>query len=433
MRHLYKYIFVLLGIFLFACTTDFEEVAVKDNSEAEGQSNYSASQKAALAELTYMLNTMDSAALKTRGYSNARTIKNIDVVRSSISGTRSNGIDTLLFLVNFEDEKGYAILGANDNFSDVIAIVYNGNLSVNEFLFPQYNCEDCTEVYGLYEHIFNYALKKCEENSAAGATRAAKGYPGARQFLHQRMPMLTTKWHQRYPYNVLCPVKDGKNCLAGCVAVAVAQVIAYNKLTYGKGVNELQGYKLDWNGIFEEMKNPGSNTYAAATLIRAVGKCVGMEYGLDSSSSNIYNALNAFVGMSCYSNLEIHNYTGNNAHTMVFDRDMPAYVRGDGYLEDGSKSAGHAWVVDGIIKYEIPIYDKPYNPFDPIIGPPPTLIGLDNDYVVHCNFGWENGLCNGHYNTGIFNLIDGAVELDPGSDKGWIASYQNVKMIMYRK
>lgn len=49
MRHLYKYIFVLLGIFLFACTTDFEEVAVKDNSEAEGQSNYSASQKAALA------------------------------------------------------------------------------------------------------------------------------------------------------------------------------------------------------------------------------------------------------------------------------------------------------------------------------------------------------------------------------------------------
>lgn len=79
--------------------------AVKDNSEAEGQSNYSASQKAALAELTYMLNTMDSAALKTRGYSNARTIKNIDVVRSSISGTRSNGIDTLLFLVNFEVKK----------------------------------------------------------------------------------------------------------------------------------------------------------------------------------------------------------------------------------------------------------------------------------------------------------------------------------------
>lgn len=64
--------------------------------------------------------------------------------------------------------------------------------------------------------------------------------------------MLTTKWHQRYPYNVLCPVKDGKNCLAGCVAVAVAQVIAYNKLTYGKGVNELQGYKLDWNGILKK-------------------------------------------------------------------------------------------------------------------------------------------------------------------------------------
>ena len=75
-----------------------------------------------------------------------------------------------------------------------------------------------------------------------------------------------------------------------------------------------------------------------------------------------------FVAMTAIVHLEIHNYTGNNLHIQwLSDRDMPAYVRGDGYLEDGSKSAGHAWVVDGIIKYEIPIYDKPYNPFDPII------------------------------------------------------------------
>lgn len=375
-----------------------------------------------------MLNTMDSVSLKTRSYSQPRKIKNIDVVRNSISETRSNGIDTLLFLVNFEDEKGYAILGANDNFSDVIAIVDNGNLSVNEFLFPQYNCEDCTEIYGLYKHIFNYALKKCEENSAAGATRAANGYPGARQFLHQQLPMLTTAWHQNYPYNVLCPVKDGKNCLAGCVAVAVAQVLAYNKLTYGKGYNELSSYKLDWDGIFEEMKNPGSNTYAAATLIRAVGKRVNMDYGLNISSSTDGDALVAFLMMD-YRSLECHNYTGNNAHRMVFDRRMPAYVSGDGYLANGSKDGGHAWVVDGIIKYEIPIYDRPYNPWNPIIGPLPNIIGKDEDYVVHCNFGWIKGLCNGHYNTGIFNLIDGAVELDPGSSPGWIASYQDVNII----
>lgn len=431
MKHSYTYLFVLLGIFFFACTTDFEEVAVNDDSKVEeGQLNYSASQKAALAELTYMLNTMDSVSQKTRGYSASRKIKNIDVVRNTISGTRSNGIDTLLFLVNFEDEKGYAILGANDNYSDVIAIVDNGNLSVNEFLFPQYNSDE-VEAHFLYEHIFNYALKKCVANSAEGATRAAKGYPGPRQFLHQRFPMLTTTWHQREPYNVLCPIKDGKNCVAGCVAIAVAQVVAYNKLTYGKGPKEIASYKLDWDGILQAMKDPESDTYAVATLIRAVGKAVSMKYGLDASSSNITNAMYAFANMGVYSNLERHNYTGNNAHTMVFDRGFPAYVRGDGYLADGSKSAGHAWVVDGIIKYDLPIYDKPYNIFDPdFFMHPPKLIGMDDDYVVHCNFGWKDGQCNGHYNTGVFDLIDGAVELDPGSSTGWIAQYKEIDMIM---
>ena len=434
MKHSYTYLFVLLGIFFFACTTDFEEVAVNNDSKVEeGQLNYSASQKAALAELTYMLNTMDSVSQKTRGYSASRKIKDIDVVRNTISGTRSNGIDTLLFLVNFEDEKGYAILGANDNYNDVIAIVDNGNLSVDEFLFPQYNSEDCAEVYGLYEHIFNYALKKCVANSAEGATRAAKGYPGPREFLHQRFPMLTTAWHQREPYNVLCPIKDGKYCLAGCVAIAVAQVLAYNKLTYGVGVNELQGYKLDWTGIFAEMKKEGSNTYAAATLIRAVGKTVYTTYGLDKSSSYDSYVPYAFLAMR-YGEWELHNYTGNNAHTMVFDRKMPAYVSGVGYLADGSKDGGHAWVVDGIIKYNLPIYDKPYNIFDPNFAMnPPKLIGMDTDYVVHCNFGWKNGLCNGHYNTGIFNLIDGAVELDWGSSTGNIAAYKDIDMFLYKR
>lgn len=434
MKHSYTYLFVLLGIFFFACTTDFEEVAVNDDSKVEeGQLNYSASQKAALAELTYMLNTMDSVSQKTRGYSASRKIKDIDVVRNTISGTRSNGIDTLLFLVNFEDEKGYAILGANDNYSDVIAIVDNGNLSVDEFLFPQYNSDE-VEAHFLYEHIFNYALKKCVANSAEGATRAAKGYPGPRQFLHQQFPMLTTTWHQHEPYNVLCPIKDGKNCVAGCVAIATAQVLAYNKLTYGVGANELENYKLDWNGIFEEMKTPGSNTYAAATLIRAVGKAVEMKYGLDASSSTTTKAMFAFERMHCYSSLGKHNYTGNNAHTMVFDRKVPTYVSGVGYLADGSKSAGHSWVVDGIIKYDLPIYDKPYNIFDPnFMLNPPNLIGMDTDYVVHCNFGWKDGQCNGHYNTGVFNLINGSVGLDPDSESGWIAEYKDIDMLMYRK
>lgn len=59
---------------------------------------------------------------------------------------------------------------------------------------------------------FNAALEQLE-----GGPRAQVG------------PLLTTNWHQREPYNDLCPMGDGGRCKVGCLATAVAQLMRYHQ------------------------------------------------------------------------------------------------------------------------------------------------------------------------------------------------------------
>ena len=40
-------------------------------------------------------------------------------------------------------------------------------------------------------------------------------------------PFVTTKWNQREPYNRMTPVDNGQNCVTGCVATAMAQIMNY--------------------------------------------------------------------------------------------------------------------------------------------------------------------------------------------------------------
>ncbi len=41
-------------------------------------------------------------------------------------------------------------------------------------------------------------------------------------------PLLTTSWHQGYPYNMYCPTGyDDRNCVVGCTATAAAQILYY--------------------------------------------------------------------------------------------------------------------------------------------------------------------------------------------------------------
>ena len=207
-------------------------------------------------------------------------------------------------------------------------------------------------------------------------------------------PLLTSKWGQRTPYRDQCPTIDGKNCVTGCVATAMAQVMYYWK--YPLEVPELPAYKtsankidvpalprtsLDWNNMLDEYREQQytpEQGAAVAQLMRYCGQAVKMDYGIASSAAWIEDQLEAF---------KLFGYNGEarcvyriNYSDEEWERMMRENLSlGCPIIYNGSGSTGsHNFVVDGV----------------------------DGDkYSI--NWGWD-GYNNGFFKLGSFNVYNDA-------------------------
>lgn len=64
-------------------------------------------------------------------------------------------------------------------------------------------------------------------------------------------PLLTTKWNQGYPYNMLCPADPFENyahCYTGCPATAMGQIINYLQTTQGTRFDDGDDYTASYAG-----------------------------------------------------------------------------------------------------------------------------------------------------------------------------------------
>lgn len=161
----------------------------------------------------------------------------------------------------------------------------------------------------------------------------------------QVKPLIHTLWRQTAPYNTFCP----DNKLAGCVAVAMAQVMYYHKYPeHGKGKNT---YK--WNGMnlsadfgdtFYRWNEMEDDSEAAALLIYHCGVSVWMDYSSSFSGSNEYYAKSALVDFFGYDE-EIKLMPRNKYSDEEWSRIMREQ------LDQGwpmiYSSGGHTFVVDG--------------------------------------------------------------------------------------
>lgn len=143
-------------------------------------------------------------------------------------------------------------------------------------------------------------------------------------------PLINTKWDQENNYNALCPNKS----VAGCVAIAMAQIMKYNKWP--------QTY--DWNKMPDNYA-----TLASQTLIADIGRAVNMDYGTNESGATMNNTVNGFKSMGYSVTKKDHDT--DDVLKEVFYGHRPVYMTGDRKNFIGFTWKGHAWVCEGVDYY----------------------------------------------------------------------------------
>ena len=178
-------------------------------------------------------------------------------------------------------------------------------------------------------------------------------------------PLVKTEWSQRSPYNDMCP-KDPKNnetTLAGCVAIAMAQVMNYWQWPV-HGIN-VPGEPTTYRWTYDKDKNKGKNLsrkisenyyrwedmesepVAVAMFVYNCGVAVYMDYSTGFSGSSEYYAKSALESNFGYS--EDIQLRPRNLYT---DEEWIALLKDN--LDKGwpiiYSSGVHTYVVDGYNK-----------------------------------------------------------------------------------
>ena len=255
------------------------------------------------------------------------------------------------FITETDGQEGYSVVVGDKRVEKVLISVPCGALSDTTFIEP----------LRLYYRDIPMLIRQDLNQYYAGVQEKTIQTKMHVDVCYKDLPTL---WSQDAPYNEKCPIKCYDHALAGCNAIAVAQILAYHKVPAN----------LNWDVILEDVQLTSSSSATAieqaSTLISDVGVKLKTEYECGKSSTSpsyipaclISYGLKA-DGIATLSTEECKMNLQNGRPPILF-----------GYTK--SYTTGHTWVCDGWKKH---IYDD----------------GTYYEYLK-MNWGW-GGYSNGFY------------------------------------
>ncbi len=156
-----------------------------------------------------------------------------------------------------------------------------------------------------------------------GWARLLSSSPAAKSAAETVGPLLTTRWHQGWPYNELCPDGDGGRTFVGCTALAAAQLMRYHgwpvrgrgEIAYwwdgDRGCSgDSPGDTLradftdpyDWSAMGEAVgsEDPPESRAAVAELCYETAAACRMDFSACGSGASLSRARAALVGTFRY-------------------------------------------------------------------------------------------------------------------------------------
>ena len=345
----------------------------------------------------------------------AISVGSIQTLRKSdfVPTTRGAEDGDVVYIVDLEDG-GSAIMGADKRMEPIYAILDETKISPEQLTLTATRSDDGEQdieeyVMGLVNDKITYDMSEMIPIVRDSLLPEMPMIPRDQTWtettiLGYKDPLLMTKWGQDYPFNYYFPILDGHvfdREYAGCVTVAVAQILCHNRFPYMIG-ERFVSWSIASQYDFQNTNPSDSVIDAVAWIMWAIGLELPVDWGdtkvRDGTSSCIEDAA-ALMTRLGYSNVQILNGVyRSSVIDMLCNRQQPVYIRGESLVEN--KRTAHAWVLDGCNIYKNDYWVRHYE--TPIIYNEYIESTIEHN-LVHCNFGYV-GRADGWYTLGAFNL-----------------------------
>ena len=365
--------------------------------------------------------SVETAQQVARNFWEQNVVKSTDVIFSDVT---SQTEFTNFYI--FNTDGGFVIVSADDIAYPVLGYSDEGSFNTSNIAI------NTLEWLRGYQRQIQFGIDnniKATEEISDLWYKLQNGIPPMHKSTRAVSALMTTKWNQGPPYNLLCPYDDrtDENAVTGCVATAMAQVMKYwnyptrgtgsysylyNSSYYPEQSADFENTTYDWNNMPDRLLSYSSQAEkdAVSTLMYHCGVSVGMNYGTvtNGGGSAAHTVASGYEGERCtelalkdnfgyktsLQGLGREDYTGDwdNLLKAELNARRPIIYSGNGT----GGGAGHCFVCDG------------YN---------------DNDYF-HFNWGW-GGAYDGFFLTTALTPGGGGI----GSDDDNNYSYRQAAVI----
>ena len=246
------------------------------------------------------------------------------------------------YIFNAENNGGFVIVSGDSRMKTILGYSEHGSFDLEKA--PS----NVRWWLGQYEK----AILSLNNTSPAPIVKrsATRGTSEAKEDI---APFITTYWGQHAPYNSQCPTYNNENCITGCIATAMAQVMNYTKWpesatseiasytteTLSLSVPKLSATTFNWDSMADD---------DIARLMRYCGQAVGMNYGLENSSAYDARIPGAMIGKFGYDkSMRIvyrNGYNSETWETMIYNElkaGRPVIYGGQ------SGDGGHSFICHG--------------------------------------------------------------------------------------
>ena len=295
-------------------------------------------------------------------FSTTRGAASVKLVWDGTDGLTRSGEAPAFYVFN-NAAGGFVIVAGEDaatpvlGFSTTGSFVTEGMPDNMRAFFNEYTRE--------ITYMRNTGLRQTAEGKAQWERAAREGY--ARYTPVKQLN--TPTWGQSAPFNDLCPMVDGGRSIAGCVAVAISEVMYYHRwplttkgdllpdYTYqtDKGnTQSITGHNLATSYDWDKMKSSYSGSassdarLAVATLVHDVGVMMQSSYNSTGTGAYTEEIAGAMVHYMDYDSSMVlyyrEEFTADRWCDMLrneIDNNRPILYAGDG------QGGGHQFVVDG--------------------------------------------------------------------------------------